>query len=169
MSELVSRSFARHVRGSMTQVISAQIPRYVRVNTKFWTSEDASKYFISKGFSEGDPFQTRCVLSYHVHLIGRTPTTRISTSFTKDEHIPDLFLFAPQTSFQNEPAHISGKIILQDKASCFPAFVLSPPAHDKCVAIDATAAPGNKTSHLSALMNGKGKVRRQHRFFTDLY
>lgn len=37
--------------------------------------------------------------------------------------------------------------------------MLSPPPNDDTVVIDATAAPGNKTSHLSALMKGKGKVR----------
>ncbi|EKM78661.1 hypothetical protein AGABI1DRAFT_40935 [Agaricus bisporus var. burnettii JB137-S8] len=130
---------------------ASQIPRYVRVNTKFWTSDEAIAYFIKKGFSIGDPFQT-------------------STSFAKDEHIPDLFLFAPQTSFQDDTAYTSGKVILQDKASCFPAFVLSPPANDKCLVIDATAAPGNKTSHLSAIMKGKGKIlafeRDRKRFHT---
>jgi putative methyltransferase len=54
----------------------------------------------------------------------------------------------------------AGKIILQDKASCFPASVLAQDIRQDCGAvIDATAAPGNKTSHLSALMNNEGKVR----------
>ncbi|KAF9453472.1 S-adenosyl-L-methionine-dependent methyltransferase [Macrolepiota fuliginosa MF-IS2] len=118
---------------------ASQIPRYVRVNTKFWKAEEAIKYFTDKGFSIGNPLQS-------------------STQFNKDEHIPDLLRFAPQTSFQDEPAYTSGKIILQDKASCFPAYVLRPPVHDKSIVIDATAAPGNKTSHLSALMKGKGKL-----------
>lgn len=45
---------------------------------------------------------------------------------------------------------------LQDKASCFPAHVCNPPkgAH----IIDACAAPGNKTSHLSALVGNTGKI-----------
>lgn len=50
------------------------------------------------------------------------------------------------------------QIILQDKASCFPAVVLAPMAEEHATVIDATAAPGNKTSHLSALMQNKGKV-----------
>lgn len=78
--------------------------------------------------------------------------------FSRDLHVPDLLLFSPQTTFNNDPLYLSGKIILQDKASCFPAIVLSPPATDESVVIDATAAPGNKTSHLSALMENKGKV-----------
>jgi 25S rRNA (cytosine2278-C5)-methyltransferase len=54
--------------------------------------------------------------------------------------------------------YLQGKIIFQDKASCFPAVVLDPPAEDNCFVIDATAAPGNKTTHLSALMKNKGRV-----------
>jgi len=78
--------------------------------------------------------------------------------FEKDAHIPNLLAFSPQTAFHNDPAYIAGKIILQDKASCFPAVILDPPANEDTVVIDATAAPGNKTSHLSALMKNKGKL-----------
>jgi putative methyltransferase len=88
----------------------------------------------------------------------------------KDAHIPHLLLFPPQTPFHDDPFYKAGKIILQDKASCFPALVLSPPAHKDTVVIDATAAPGNKTSHLSALMENKGKLfafeRDRKRFAT---
>ncbi|KAF7375170.1 25S rRNA (Cytosine-C(5))-methyltransferase rcm1 [Mycena sanguinolenta] len=76
----------------------------------------------------------------------------------KDEHIPNLLLFPPQTTFHDDPAYKSGKLILQDKASCFPAVVLAPPARKDAVVIDATAAPGNKTTHLSSLMHNMGKV-----------
>jgi putative methyltransferase len=76
----------------------------------------------------------------------------------RDAHIPDLLLFPAQTSFQDDPAYIAGKVILQDKASCFSAAVLAPPASAGAAVLDATAAPGNKTSHLSALMRGKGTV-----------
>lgn len=79
--------------------------------------------------------------------------------FDKDEHIPDLLRFHPRVTFHEDECYKRGKIILQDKASCFPAVVLNPPVSEHAVVIDATAAPGNKTSHLSALMQGKGKVR----------
>ncbi|KAF6757204.1 S-adenosyl-L-methionine-dependent methyltransferase [Ephemerocybe angulata] len=122
---------------------TAAIPRYVRVNTAMWTTPQAIEYLTSHGFTLTDSY---------------TSGASDSKDFAKDAHIQDLLLFAPQTSFADEPAYQTGKLILQDKASCFPAAVLAPPASDYAVVIDATAAPGNKTSHLSALMKNKGKA-----------
>ena len=77
----------------------------------------------------------------------------------EDEHIPNLLLFNPQTRFAEEEAYHSGRVILQDKASCFPATVLAQDIHEPHGDfIDATAAPGNKTTHLSALLGNQGKV-----------
>ncbi|KAF9484339.1 S-adenosyl-L-methionine-dependent methyltransferase [Pholiota conissans] len=118
---------------------AALIPRYVRVNTTTTTLTEAIESFISRGFVMSDPFTSK-------------------KGFSKDEHVPNLLLFSPTTTFQDDPLYTSGKIILQDKASCFPAVVLAPPATGNSVVIDATAAPGNKTTHLSALMNNKGKL-----------
>ncbi|KAI0087310.1 S-adenosyl-L-methionine-dependent methyltransferase [Irpex rosettiformis] len=118
---------------------AGKIPRYVRVNTACWNTEDAVRSFISRGYVLSGPFD---------HPKG----------FAKDAHIPDLLLFPPDTQFVEISFYREGKIILQDKASCFPAFILAPPAEKGTVAIDATAAPGNKTSHLAALMKNKGKV-----------
>lgn len=58
------------------------------------------------------------------------------------------------------PVFRNGGFILQDLASCFPAAVLDPSqwTQDEVNALDATSAPGNKTSHLSALMKGKGSL-----------
>lgn len=54
----------------------------------------------------------------------------------------------------------NGTLILQDLASCFPAAVLNPlrDGATEVTAMDATSAPGNKTSHLSALMQGRGSL-----------
>lgn len=99
-------------------------------------------------YNRGTSFQMPC---------NRTQLKARSKGFARDEHVPDLLLFSPETRFHEDPVYHTGKIILQDKASCFPATVLAQDIGDGDV-IDATAAPGNKTSHLSALMNNKGKV-----------
>lgn len=49
-------------------------------------------------------------------------------------------------------------------------MILDPPCGEDAVVIDATAAPGNKTSHLSALMHNTGKVLAVHaRTNEDIY
>ncbi|KAF8222089.1 S-adenosyl-L-methionine-dependent methyltransferase [Tricholoma matsutake] len=130
---------------------TAQIPRYVRVNTLAWSLEEALESLVDRGFTLASPFESEM-------------------EFSKDVHIPNLLAFPPKTAFHNDPAYLTGKIILQDKASCFPAVILDPPARDDAVVIDATAAPGNKTSHLSALMRNRGKLyafeRDKRRFAT---
>ncbi|KAF5382066.1 hypothetical protein D9615_004285 [Tricholomella constricta] len=130
---------------------TALIPRYVRVNTLVWSTDEAVKSLITRGFTASSPFDS-------------------INGFAIDEHIPDLLSFSPQTAFHEDSLYKAGKIILQDKASCFPAAVLAPPASDDSFVIDATSAPGNKTSHLSALMKNKGKLfafeRDKKRFVT---
>ncbi|KIK10106.1 hypothetical protein K443DRAFT_126886 [Laccaria amethystina LaAM-08-1] len=132
------------VQTDQRAVTTANIPRYARVNTSLWSTDEAIKYFVSQGYS--------------------------FKGFQKDAHIPNLLAFSPNAALQDDPAYNAGKIILQDKASCFPAVVLSPPSEDNGVVIDATAAPGNKTSHLSALMGNKGTLyafeRDRKRFST---
>ncbi|ODV60624.1 rRNA (cytosine-C5-)-methyltransferase RCM1 [Ascoidea rubescens DSM 1968] len=71
-----------------------------------------------------------------------------------DEYIPNLFGINPREKITNTNVYKSGKIILQDRSSCFPAYILNPKA-DEDVIIDACAAPGNKTSHLAMLIDNK--------------
>jgi putative methyltransferase len=53
--------------------------------------------------------------------------------------------------FLKSDAYKSGSIIFQDKASCFPAYLLDPLAEDGNI-IDTCAAPGNKTTHIAAIL-----------------
>lgn len=69
-----------------------------------------------------------------------------------DPHVPNLVAVTPGTDLSKTDAYLSGKIILQDKASCFPAYLLDPRSEDGDV-VDACAAPGNKTTHLASILH----------------
>ena len=80
-----------------------------------------------------------------------------------DEHVPDLIAFPPSEDLTHTVAYRNGQIILQDKASCFPAYLLGPSAGEgDC--LDACAAPGNKTTHMVALMQ-KNKRKSNARLY----
>ncbi|KAE8888590.1 hypothetical protein PF005_g1908 [Phytophthora fragariae] len=74
----------------------------------------------------------------------------------QDRDVRDLLVLPSGTELHEHEMVKSGKLVLQDKASCFPAFVLHgehADAKDKQGdVIDACAAPGNKTSHVAMLL-----------------
>lgn len=88
-------------------------------------------------------------------------------SFARSSHLACMLAFhASQTShLLGHDLYKQGHLVLQDLASCFPAEVLlRPEANTQQLlhVMDATAAPGNKTTHLSALLSvrgGQSKVR----------
>ena len=89
---------------------------------------------------------------------------------TMDQHVDNLVVIPPRTpSFGQHDLVKDGQIIIQDKASCFPSQILSDAWKDGDV-IDACAAPGNKTSHMAAVLNHKmksgcaGRVERIYAF-----
>ncbi|KAI4161241.1 MAG: hypothetical protein LQ342_005032 [Letrouitia transgressa] len=74
-----------------------------------------------------------------------------------DRHIPNLIALAPQTDLVDTVAYRNGLIILQDKASCFPAYMLNPNLEEgPC--LDACAAPGNKTTQLTAIIQNSNTL-----------
>ncbi|KAJ8102307.1 S-adenosyl-L-methionine-dependent methyltransferase [Lipomyces tetrasporus] len=79
------------------------------------------------------------------------------TIFT-DKYIPHLYAVANSHTrkLTSTQAYQRGELIVQDRASCFPAHILSPEPGE--IVVDACAAPGNKTSHLAAIMGNIGKV-----------
>jgi putative methyltransferase len=80
-----------------------------------------------------------------------------------DAHVPNLVAASPGMDFTKTSAYKSGAIILQDKASCFPAYLLDPRPEDGDI-IDACSAPGNKTTHLTAILHERGFARGQKIF-----
>ncbi|RAL05539.1 rRNA (cytosine-C5-)-methyltransferase RCM1 [Aspergillus ibericus CBS 121593] len=71
-----------------------------------------------------------------------------------DPHVPDLIAVAPGTEFITSAAYKNGEIILQDKASCFPAYLLiGDNTWTEGGLLDGCAAPGNKTTHMASLLS----------------
>ncbi|RYC55142.1 hypothetical protein CHU98_g11067 [Xylaria longipes] len=71
-----------------------------------------------------------------------------------DEHVPNLLALSPTFEITKTHAYTSGAVILQDKASCFPAYLLDPRPEDGDV-IDSCSAPGNKTTHVAAIVKSR--------------
>lgn len=71
-----------------------------------------------------------------------------------DSLLNDLLRFPSRTDLHDHPLVLSGEIILQSKASCMPAHALAP--QKGWHVVDCCAAPGNKTTHVSALLMGRG-------------
>ncbi|XP_072772938.1 28S rRNA (cytosine-C(5))-methyltransferase isoform X2 [Taeniopygia guttata] len=130
------------------QAVSAaasQVPRYVRVNTLKTCVDDVIDFFKCQGYAylgKANSVEELKALS--------------GKKFLLDLHLPELLVFPSQTDLHDNLLYTSGHIILQDKASCLPAFLLGPVAGSHV--IDACAAPGNKTSHLAAILKNKGQI-----------
>ncbi|NWX74664.1 NSUN5 methyltransferase, partial [Alca torda] len=124
---------------------ASQVPRYVRVNTLKTCVDDVIDFFKRQGYS----YLGKAASMEELRALS-------GKKFLLDLHLPELLVFPPQTDFHDNLLYTSGHIILQDKASCLPAFLLDPAAGSHV--IDACAAPGNKTSHLAAILKNKGQI-----------
>lgn len=129
---------------SVKRLSADQLPRYVRVNTLKTSVDDAVDYLKRDGFT------------YLGQASSLGELTLQKKEFLRDLHLPELLVFSPKTDFHDHFLYKAGHVILQDKASCLPAHLLSPPPGSHV--IDACAAPGNKSSHLAAIMGNKGKL-----------
>ncbi|PZD46631.1 Sun, tRNA and rRNA cytosine-C5-methylase [Pyrenophora tritici-repentis] len=116
-------------------------PRWVRVNTiKTTLEEQLSKTFT--GFIKTE------------NLADVLSAPKRSKIYYQDPNIPNLLALPSRIDLSRTFAYTKGQIIFQDKASCFPAYLLDPKPDDGDV-IDATAAPGNKTTHLAAIVSDR--------------
>ncbi|KAH7162569.1 S-adenosyl-L-methionine-dependent methyltransferase [Dactylonectria estremocensis] len=114
----------------------ANYPRWVRVNTVKSSLEDQLDTTFST-FTRASSVQDVIKLpGKHLFI---------------DSHVPNLVAITSGIDLTKTEAYTSGKIILQDKASCFPAYLLEPRSEDGDL-IDACSAPGNKTTHLAAIL-----------------
>ncbi len=116
-------------------------PRWVRINTIKTTLQQQ----LSTTFAE---FVKTEALDDVLYATSR------SKIFFEDPNIPNLFAIPSTVDLSKTSAYSNGEIIFQDKASCFPAYLLDPDPSDGDV-IDGTAAPGNKTTHLAAIISSR--------------
>ncbi|GMR36895.1 hypothetical protein PMAYCL1PPCAC_07090, partial [Pristionchus mayeri] len=124
------------------------MPRYARINTLKWTEEETLESLEKEEWTvvrlaEGEDF---------IHRI----KTLKSHEVLVDPHVESLLVFPFHPDFHTYWMVTNRNLILQDKASCLPAFLLSPPPNSSI--IDACAAPGMKTSHLAALVQNTGEI-----------
>lgn len=129
-------------------------PRWLRVNTRKWPVEEALASFKALGYTVVDSVDEIWPSSQKLHV---------------DAHLPYLFALHPDTALATLESYRDGRLIVQEKASCFPpALLLADAASAEVNVIDATAAPGNKTTLLSALTRGKvwAFERDRKRFLT---
>lgn len=132
-----------HVEASV--YANVQHPRWIRINSLKTKLEDQLATTFH-GYQEVDSVEKVISGSVkHIYI---------------DEHIPNLVAVSPRFSFAKCTAYKSGELILQDKASCFPAYLLDPQLSDGDV-IDGCAAPGNKTTHLAAVISSRGHDANQ--------
>jgi len=112
-------------------------PRWVRVNT-LKSSLEKQLLTTFAGYKKADDIGV---------VLSAPGSAKI---YFEDANIPNLLALPSRIDLSKSPAYTSGHIILQDKASCFPAYLLDVTPDDGDV-IDGCAAPGNKTTHLAAI------------------
>lgn len=125
-----------------------EFPRYVRVNKLKAETEEVVNT-LKKTMED----------SNEENMSGRN-------NIYQDAHVPDVLVISPKASIKWYESEIvkAGKVVLQDKSSCFSGLALVHGSDEKSIGdqayndgdfIDATAAPGNKTLHIAALVYDK--------------
>lgn len=130
---------------------AAVYPRWVRVND-LRSSTDAQLR---------STFGSYTRVTSLADLAGDDPRVYI------DPTVPDLLAVTPSVELTGCSAYKNGEIILQDKASCFPAYLLVGDGAWEGDLADGCAAPGNKTTHLASLLARRQKsTRSRSRIFS---
>ena len=139
-------------------------PRWVRVNNIRTTLEEQ----LDTTFKAYRRVESLAELAPEDELESRKPEPRLFV----DPNIPDLVAVPFGADFTASSAYKNGEIILQDKASCFPAYLLlgdrGPSDPWEGDLVDGCAAPGNKTTHLASLLakQQKGNKNSRQRIFS---
>eukprot|EP00960_Hanusia_phi_P013205 385084-Hanusia_phi.AAC.7 len=120
--------------------------KYLRVNTLKTTMQDVVDGLLADSWEQ---------LPYEEFM--KALSIRKSKVFCLDPDFDDLLMLRSTSDFHSNKLVSSHFVRIQEKASCMPARVMMED-NDVEFALDACAAPGNKTTHLSALMGNLGKI-----------
>lgn len=102
--------------------LSAVRVRWLRINTLAWTVETALGWLRASGYTQ-------------VSSLDQLDSSRLV--FVIDEHLPMLLALAPSFDLSTCQPYRDGRLIAQDKASCFPAAILAAGVRSSVSAIDA--------------------------------
>ncbi|KAI5180122.1 25S rRNA (cytosine2278-C5)-methyltransferase [Nematocida sp. AWRm80] len=86
----------------------------------------------------------------------KADATSVSSLSLEETIIPHVYKVLEKVNWPKLKTYVNGMFFVQDLGSCMPAYVLNPPKGS--VAIDTCSAPGNKTTHLSMVMNNTGSI-----------
>jgi 16S rRNA C967 or C1407 C5-methylase (RsmB/RsmF family) len=107
------------------EAIMAQLPRFVRINMLKTTLGAAEKALKRTGHVLERPDRNRN------KRYRRTKPDKAQNhrGYTRDPHIRELLRFLPKgkSDLSRIPLVVEGALVVQQKASCFPALALAPP------------------------------------------
>ncbi|KAK2751130.1 hypothetical protein FQN57_000205 [Myotisia sp. PD_48] len=128
-------------------------PRWVRVNNAATTIDQELK----TTFSAYSPVPS-------LEELSAAP----KNMYYLDENIPDLLAIGMDSDIISTSSYKEGRLILQDKASCFPAYFLLGDDPGSWVGdlIDGCAAPGNKTTHMASLLFSDKSKKLNNKIFS---
>ncbi|KAL5333284.1 S-adenosyl-L-methionine-dependent methyltransferase [Aspergillus crustosus] len=136
--------------------VGAVYPRWVRINNVRTTTEEQMKTTFA-GY--------KAVETLEELVTGDEKQKKMRL----DPHIPDLIAVAPGVEFSTSQAYKNGDIILQDKASCFPAYLLCGENWEQGDLVDGCAAPGNKTTHMASLLSKSQKTAKKKKVKSHIF
>jgi len=158
------------------KLVSPVVKTFVRINTLKGKREDLDGFKIKETcipdvyeLLDGEPDAADELESYDSNaddLDDETGDVETYDDETADEETDDEENAQNEIPAADKPVYkrvkdlqssdLLEKIKIQNFSSCLPAFILNP--EPGSTVIDATAAPGNKTTHLCSIMKDTGKI-----------